>query len=108
MDSRKQLIWGHAAARPTVDELRASRERMNRAGAEFLRIDLETARTFVDIARHAYDDLCKKRNCRSARRAYDTVIKLIDKVDWHAKDGVAVKRELKRLKTELEGLGETF
>ena len=36
------------------------------------------------------------------------MIKLIDKVDWHAKDEVAVTRELKRLKTELEGLGETF
>jgi hypothetical protein len=108
MDSRKQLIWGRAAASPTLDDLRASREQMNRAGAEFLKIDLETARTFVEIARHPYDDSYKKRNCRSARKAYDTVSKLIDKVHWHARDEVAVKRELRRLKTELEGLGETF
>ena len=43
---------GHAAAKPTVDEWLASVDRMNRASAEFLKIDLDTALTFLQIARH--------------------------------------------------------
>ena len=75
---------GHAAPKPTVDDLLASRERMNRASAEFLKIDLETALTFVKIARQSRDDVRKKRNCKAARRAYETVLRLINKVELNA------------------------
>src|SRR5215469_9950215 len=99
---------GHAAAKPTVDELLASRERMNRASAQFLKLDLQTALTFVGIARQTRDQVRKKRNCMAARRAYDTVVRLADKVPLEVEDRQTVSRGLKRLRTELEALGEVF
>lgn len=108
MASPRPRTRGHAAPKPTVDELLASRERTNRASAEFLKIDLETALTFVDSSRLTHDVFRKKRNCQAARKAYDTVVRLISKVDLAAHDRLLVKQRLERLKTELEELGETF
>jgi len=99
---------GHAAARPTVDELLASRERMNRATTEFLKLDLQTALTFAGIARQTRDQIRKKRNCTAARRAYDTVVRLVDRVELSVEDGRVVRHGLQRLRTELESLGEVF
>jgi predicted anti-sigma-YlaC factor YlaD len=91
-----------------MDELLASREQMNRASTEFLRLDLETALTFVKIARQTHDHLQKKRNCRAARRAYETVAKLAKKADFNTENGRAMRLGLAQLRAELEELGETF
>jgi hypothetical protein len=91
-----------------MDELLASRERMNRASAEFLKLDLQTALTFVGIARQTRDQVRKRRNCMAARRAYDTVMRLVDKIQLSVEDRRAVSHGLKRLRTELETLGEVF
>jgi hypothetical protein len=99
---------GHPARKPTVDELLATRDRMNRARADFLKVDLETALTFVKIAHTTDDEFRKERNCRAARKAYETVVRLQKKVDLTTNDGLALKRGLDRLKSELERLGETF
>lgn len=99
---------GHAAARPTVDELLASRERMNRASSEFLKIDLETALTFLKIARDTNDRARKERNCRAARKAYDTVAKLVAKVKLNSEDERIVTEGLQKLQKELEALGAQF
>ena len=56
MGSRQQRTWGHPASKPTIDDLLASRERMNQTSTEFLKIDLETALTFADIANHSVND----------------------------------------------------
>lgn len=108
MVSTRQRTAGHAAPKPTIDELLASRERMNRASAEFLKIDLETALTFVDSSRQTRDAFRKKRNCQAARKAYDTVVRLISRVNLTANDTLVVNRRLELLKAELEDLGETF
>jgi|SRR5215471_6067881 len=97
-----------AAAKPTMDELLASRERMNRVSLEFLETDLETALTFVEIARQTSDDSRRKRTCSAARRAYESVQKFVNKVELSAEHGKQVALGLKRLKSELEGLGEVF
>lgn len=99
---------GHAAPKPTVDDLLASRERMNRASAEFLKIDLETALTFVKIARQSRDDVRKKRNCKAARRAYETVLRRINKAELNAQDTQVVTLAQNQLRSDLEGLGEAF
>ena len=108
MTARKQRKAGLAAAKPTMDELLASRERMNRVSVDFLKTDLETALTFVKIARQTRDDLRRKRNCRAARKAYDTVAKLVTKVELSAENGRVVRLGLAELKKELEALGEAF
>ena len=91
-----------------MDELLASREQMNRVSTEFLKVDLKTALTFVKIARQTPDHYQKKRNCRAARRAYETVARLAKKVDLNAENGRAMTLELARLRAELEELGETL
>ena len=108
MAPAKKRMKGHAAPAPTMDELLASRERMNRVSTDFLKIDLETALTFISIARQTKDDVRRLRNRRAARKAYETVLKLIDKVDLNDLDRVRVVQALGKLKTELEVLGETF
>jgi hypothetical protein len=104
----KQLTWGYAAPKPTIYELLASRERMNRVSVDFLKIDLEIALTFARIAGQTRENSRRKGNCRSARRAYDNVVNLIQKVDLNSGDCQALQRKLAQLKTELEALGERF
>jgi hypothetical protein len=108
MTAKRQSTNRLAAAKPTVDELLASRDRMNRASAEFLKIDLQTALTFVRIARQTNDEYRKKRNRSAARKAYETVSKLSGKVDLGIEDRWTLRRGLAQLKTDLERLGETF
>lgn len=104
MVSRKQQIGGHPAAKPTVDELLASRERINRASIEFLKIDLQTALTFLQIARQTQDELRKKRNCLAARKAYETVVRFIRKTELSPEDMRFIKQRLEQLQSELEAL----
>lgn len=91
-----------------MDELLAARERMNRASVEFLKTDLETALTFVQIARQTTDASRRRRTCRAARKAYDTLERFVRKVDLSAENGQHLTLGLKRLRYELEGLGEVF
>jgi hypothetical protein len=97
-----------AASKPTVDELLSTRERMDRVSAEFLRIDLETARTFLKIARETRDDLRKERNCLAARQAYETVARLSAKIRMSSTERLTVTKGLDQVKFELEQLGEIF
>jgi len=84
------------------------RERMNRASGQFLKIDLETALTFVTSARGTNDAARRLRNIRSARKAYDTVIKLSRKLRPPDDDIQAINGMLEELKTKLADLGEVF
>jgi hypothetical protein len=108
MPSRKRIETGLAVPKPTIDELLATRERMNRTSVEFLKTDLETALTFVQIARKTSDDSRRKRTCRAARKAYETLEKFVNKVDLSIEQGQKLALGLKRLKSELEVLGEVF
>jgi hypothetical protein len=89
-------------------ELLASREGMNRVSADFLKVDLETALIFAQFAQQTDVDSRRKRNCDTARKAYDMVVNLIQKVELSAKDRLAVQRRLAQLKPALEALGEKF
>lgn len=91
-----------------MDELLASREEINRSAANFLKIDLQTALTFVKIARTTGDDSRKRRNCRAARKAYSTVAKLVPKVSLNAEDSRIVRQGLAELKNALDALGDEF
>jgi hypothetical protein len=98
-------VKGHAAPRPTVDELLASRERMNRTSAEFLKIDLETALTFLAISRQAPDDERRDRNRSAAKKAYLTVVKLAKKINMDSEEQRVVTEGLRQLRSELKAVG---
>jgi len=91
-----------------MDELLATRNRLNRASADFLKVDVQTALTFTGIALQATDPVKRQRNQRSARNAYDTVLRLIGKVQLSESDARVLGSNLERLKSELRELGETL
>ena len=93
---------------PTVDEVLAFRDETNRVRADFLKTDLRTALTFIKIARQTSDDLRKKRSCRAARRAYETVAQLAPKVVFTERDSQMIKRGLEYLEIELQSLEKTL
>jgi GAF domain-containing protein len=97
---------GYAAPKPTVDEILASVARHNKTSTDFLKADIEVALTFAGIARAADNSKERERNRRAARKAYDTAVRMIGRVDLTDHDARVLGRSLARLKSELRGLGE--
>jgi len=91
-----------------MDELLNSAARLNRASADFLKADVATALTFSGIALESEDPLKRDRNRRAARKAYDTVVRLMERVTLTDGDVKILARNLQRLKSELDRLGEAF
>jgi len=106
----KDGLWepSYAAPKSTLDQFLAFGTRLNRTKVDFLKIDVETALTFAGIAMQAEDRVKKARNRQSARKAYDTVVRLMDRVDLSDEDAQLLARKLKRLRSELATLGEVF
>ena len=104
----RQQLTRHSAVKPTIDQILHAIEETNRVGAEFLKLDLQTAFTFVNLARQMPIDVRKQHHCKAARRAYETVLKLVKKVDLNCEDARAISRLLTQLRSELRGLGETL
>jgi hypothetical protein len=78
----------YAVPKPTMDEILAAVARHNKTSPDFLKTDIETALTFAGIARTADSAKDRERNRRAARNAYDTVVRLIERVELtdHDKD----------------------
>lgn len=92
--------------RPTLDSLLASAREMNRAGADFLKVDVSTALTFTQTALSTDDPVKKRRNRKSARKAYDTVVRMAKKIALTDQDAKDLEKGLKRLRADLTQLGE--
>jgi len=105
---RKKRTTNHAVAKPTMDDYLACLHRMNRASAEFLKIDVEMALTFVQNARQTSDLIRRKRNRHAARRAFYTVTNLMKRVKLNEEDLRTLALGLEQLRSELEELGEQF
>ena len=91
-----------------MDEILASGERVNRAAAEFLKLDVQTALTFLFTVRSSEDETRRVRNRKAARRAYDTVVKLMKRVKLSEEDTRKLQVGLEQLRSELEEVGEVF
>jgi hypothetical protein len=99
---------GHSVPRPTVDELLASQSRFNKVSTDFLKIDLETALTFTQLALQTPDREKKERNRQAARKAYNAIMHLIGRVSLSGVEADHFEKNLRRLKSELIELGESF
>lgn len=98
-----------AARKPGGEDILEAEAQVNRASTDFLKIDLQTALTFSGIALESDNNEEKRqRNQRSARRGYDTIVRLSKKVNLSASDARSMSRNMARLKSELRQLGETF
>ena len=95
-------------AKPTAADVARLEQQFNRTGTDFLKIDVATGLTFAQTALST-DDLTKKqRNRRSARKAYDTVLRMAKKVTLQEQDAKELEYGLSKLKADLIQLGEQF
>jgi hypothetical protein len=78
--------------------------RTNKLGAEFLQIDSEIALTFSALALDARDMVKKRRTAQTARRAYDTIMRLRKGIDLTPAEEEKLDANLRRLEIELESL----
>lgn len=80
----------------------------NAVMVEFLRIDLDLAMTFIEIAASTTGAENIAR-CRSAaRKAYDTVLRMANRVDLSPTEAAEIQKGLAKLKFALQRLGESF
>ena len=77
-------------------------------GFEFLRVDLDTASTFMDIADTTGNEETRQRNFQNARNAYDAVLSLMEKSTLDDAQKEALRAKLILLKTRLEAVGQKF
>lgn len=89
-------------------DLAATRQQFNRAGTDFLKVDVATALTFADAALNTDNPEKTRRNQRSARKAYDTILRMSQKVTLPSKDAEELRDSLTQLKAKLMRLGEVF
>jgi len=98
------------AAGPTRVDLVAKRlhGRTNKIGADFLQADSEIALTFSGIALQTSDREMRKRRTQIARKAYETIMRLREKINFNEAERDRLDANLQRLKSELQRLGESF
>jgi hypothetical protein len=77
-------------------------------GVEFLLVDLDVAMTFMDVAEASGLEDTKHRNHKNARKAYDSVLHLLEKLKPDAEQVRVIDAKLARLKTRLEAAGQQF
>jgi len=73
---------------------------------EFIRTELKTGLTFSNIALQAKDAAKISRNTANARKAYDTLLRFMDRSMLSDEDLAELDPMLLRLKTNLLELGE--
>lgn len=86
----------------------ADSQRVNDSGADFLRTDLETALTYVNIARTSTNPQTVERNYRHAREAYDLVSRLLPQIKSAAPQRQTIEQKLAQLRARLEAAGQQF
>jgi hypothetical protein len=97
-----------AKVQATMDEILASRARLNQTSADFLKVDVATALTFCEIARGTHDLRKKLRNRQHARVGYDTIRYLLSKVTLTKEEAQYLAENLHELRIQLVALGEAF
>jgi len=86
---------------------RQIREEVNQTGFDFLMTDLDTRLAFIQIARGPnFDAETKRRNVINARRAYDTVGRLRERLQLDSEQQRAFDEKRMSLKNALEQMGE--
>lgn len=82
---------------------------LNRQGARFLFADIETGLAFCEIAASSHrDKQTRQRNRGNARKAYDSVLKLSEKLDLTSEEKIVFDEKVTVLKRALQALGEVL
>jgi hypothetical protein len=80
--------------------------KLDKVGADFLRIDSQVALTFSGIALAATDKETRRRALTVARKAHDTVLRLMNRFELTHSQREKLDSNLQRLQTELRSLGQ--
>jgi hypothetical protein len=88
--------------RPTARLL----EESHRIGVQFLMADLATAFTFLDVSEVTEIEESRKRNLEKARYVYDTVMRLMPKVEPSTEEQAVLDDKLAELKRRLVASGQ--
>ena len=80
----------------------------NEAMVEFLKADLDLAMTLVEIAASASEAERMERCYGDARKAYDTIRRMMNHVDLSKAEEAYILERLAKLKATLERVGESF
>jgi hypothetical protein len=98
----------YALPKAIVKQVQENKREFKRVGTDFLKVEVATGLTFAGIAQQTDDAAKKRRNQRSARKAFDTATRLSKDVDFNRAEAELLSRDLERLKSELRNLGEIF
>lgn len=79
-----------------------------RAQAVFLKTELQTGLTFAKVALESKDPNKILRNTLNARKAYDTLLHFLKEAELNNADQVKVQQLLRKLKSDLLELGQSF
>jgi uncharacterized coiled-coil DUF342 family protein len=82
--------------------------KMAQVRRDFLKVDLQMALTFTQIALQTADPARKQRAIRSARKAYLAITRFLPETSLTPEDAGKVASNLERLKHELQALGEVL
>ena len=81
---------------------------MNESEVSFLLTDLDLAMTFMDVADASRVDETTRRNHTNARTAYDTVLRLLEKLRPNTDERQVIDAKLAILKMRLQAVGQQF
>jgi hypothetical protein len=95
-------------AKTLTKQLTATGRQLNATNADFLRIEVETALTFTDLASQTNNSEKQIRNRKNARKAYDTIVRMWGDVTFTPEQEGFMHEMMSRLKIKLELLGERF
>lgn len=91
----------------SVPKRQALQTRTNKLRANFLQIDSEIALTFSSMALETRNPEKRKRTTWSARKAYDTIMQFRENTDLSDQQRGKLETNLRRLKNELQRLGQS-
>ena len=74
----------------------------------FLQAELEIAKTFINVANATLLVENRERTRQQARKAYDTVVRMMSRVKLSGGEKALLSNRLAEVKTALQQLGEKF
>ena len=81
---------------------------LNQNGVTFVLTDLDVGLTFMDVADTTHNAQTARRNDSNARTAYDTVVRLLEKLSPSDAERRVIEAKLAILKNRLQAVGQTF
>ena len=96
------------SAQAAAEQLSKIGQQLNATNADFLKVDVETALTFTQMALDTDNQEKRDRNRGNARKAYDTISRLRERVVLTPAQEKHLNKQMQRLTRELTELGEKF